>query len=62
MIFLDHWDNFKWQNLGIIGIQGEGVQGKDMENIFTKIITENFQNAEEQIAIQLQEAFSTPNR
>jgi hypothetical protein len=55
-------DSIKTPNLRIIGIEeGEEVQAKGMHNIFNKI-TENFQNLEKSITIQVQEAFRTPNR
>jgi hypothetical protein len=40
----------------------EEVQAKEIYNIFNKIITENFQNLEKTMLIQVQEASRTPNR
>jgi hypothetical protein len=38
-------DSIKSPNLGIMGIEeGEDVQPKGIQNIFSKIITENFPN------------------
>jgi hypothetical protein len=36
--------------------EGEEVQAKGMNNIFNKIITENFPNLQKDIPIQMQEA------
>jgi hypothetical protein len=38
------------------------VQVKDIENIFNKIIAENFPNLEKEMVILVQEAFRTANR
>jgi chromosome segregation ATPase len=54
-------DSIKRPNLRIMGIEGEEVQGKEMRNIFNKIIMENFPNLEKDIPIQMQEASRTPN-
>jgi hypothetical protein len=42
--------------------EGKEVQAKGMRNVFNKIITENFQNLQKSIPIQMQEASRTPNR
>jgi hypothetical protein len=56
-------NSIKRPNLRIMGIEeGEEVQAKGMSNIFKKIITENFQNKEKVMPIQMQEASRTPNR
>jgi hypothetical protein len=56
-------DSIKRTNLRIMGIEeGEEVQAKGMQNIFNKIITENFPNLEKDIPIRMQEASRTPNR
>jgi hypothetical protein len=44
-----------------MGIEEE-VQAKGIHNIFHKTITENFQNLEKIMPIQVQEASRTPNR
>ena len=51
----------KRQNLGIIGIEEE-VQLKITENIFIKIIEENFPSPMKYIPMKVQEAYRTPNR
>jgi hypothetical protein len=40
----------------------EEVQAKGIHNIFNKIIAENFQSFKEEMSIQVQETFRTPNR
>jgi hypothetical protein len=56
-------DSIKRPNLRIMDIEeGEEVQAKRMHNIFNKIITENFQNLEKTMPIQVQEASRTLNR
>jgi hypothetical protein len=53
----------KKPSLKIMGTEeGEEVQAKGICNIFNKIITENFQNLEKTMPIQVQEASRTPNR
>ena len=52
----------KRSNLRIIGIEeGEESQLKGPENIFNKIIEENFPNLKEEMVINVQEAYRTPN-
>ena len=53
----------KRPNLKIIGIEeGKESQLKGPENIFNKIIEENFPNLKEEMVINVQEAYRTPNR
>ncbi|EGV99742.1 Putative transposase element L1Md-A101/L1Md-A102/L1Md-A2 [Cricetulus griseus] len=54
------WDPMKRPNLRIIGIE-EVVQLKGTENIFNKIIEENFPNLKD-MPTKVQEAYRTPNR
>ena len=42
--------------------EGEDSQSKGLENIFNKIIEENFPNLKKEMAINVQESHSTPNR
>ncbi|KAL6042861.1 hypothetical protein STEG23_007546, partial [Scotinomys teguina] len=57
------WDTMKRPNLRIIGIEeGEEYQLKGTENIFNKIIEENFPNLKKEPPIKIQEAYRTPNR
>ena len=52
----------KRPNLKIIGIEeGEESQLNGSENIFNKIIEENFPNLKKEMAINKQEAYRTPN-
>ena len=52
----------KRPNLKIIGIEeGEESELKGPENIFNKIIEENFPNLKKEMAINVQEAYRTPN-
>ena len=52
----------KRSNLRIIGIEeGEEAQLKGEENIFNKIIEENFPNLKD-MPMKVQEAYRTPNR
>jgi hypothetical protein len=48
-------------NLEIMGVEGEEIQTKGIDNIFDRIITENFPNLEEERITQVQEAYKTPN-
>ena len=55
-------ETMKRPNLKIIGIEeGEESQLKGPENIFNKIIEENFPNLKEEMVIKVQEAYRTPN-
>ena len=57
------WDTIKKTNLRIIGIEeGEEMQIKGPENIFNKIIEENFPNLKNDIPMKVQEPYRTPNR
>ena len=53
----------KRPNLRIIGVEeGEDLQFKALENIFTKIIEENFPNLKKNIPMKVHETYRTPNR
>ena len=55
--------NKKKPNLRIIGEEeGEKLQIKGPENIFNKIIEENFPNLKNDIPMKVQEAYRAPNR
>ena len=57
------WDIINKPNLRIIGVEeGEELQIKGSENIFNKIIEENFPNLKNDIPMKVQEAYRTPNR
>ena len=52
----------KRPNLRIIGVEEEELQLKGPENIFNKIIEENFPNLKKDIPMKVQETYRTPNR
>jgi hypothetical protein len=53
----------KGPNLRIIVLEeNEDSQFKGPENIFNKIIEENLLNVKKEMAINIQEAYKTPNR
>ena len=54
--------NKKKPNLRIIGVEGEELQIKGPEDIFNKIIEENFPILKSDIPMKVQEAYRTPNR
>ena len=57
------WETMKRPNLRIIGVgEGEELQLKGAENIFNKIIEENFPNLKNNITMKVQEAYRTPKR
>ena len=57
------WNTMKRSNLRIIGIEeGNDSQIKGPENTFNKIIEEKFLNLKKEMAINVQEAYRTPNR
>jgi hypothetical protein len=45
----DIWDTMKSPNLQIMGIEGEEIQTKNINNLFNRIIAENFNNFEKVI-------------
>ena len=56
-------DTMKRSNLRIIGMEeGEDSQHKGPKNIFNKIIEENFPSLKKEMAINVQEAYRTPNK
>ena len=57
------WDTIKGPNLRIIRVEeGEELQIKGPENIFNKIIEENFPNLKNYMPMKVQEVYRTPNR
>ena len=53
----------KRPNLRIIGIEeNEDSQLKGPENVFNKIIEENFPNLKKEMAIKVQDAYRTSNK
>jgi uncharacterized protein YoxC len=57
------WDTMKRPNLGIMGVEeGEEIQNKGTENLFNRIIAEQFPNLETERVTQVQETYRTPHR
>ena len=54
------WDNFKKSNIHIIGVPEGEEEEQEIENLFEKIMKENFPNWVKEIDTQVQEAQS-PN-
>ena len=52
----DLWDNFKHNNICIIGVPEGEEREKGPEKIFEEIMVENFPNMGKEIATQVQEA------
>jgi hypothetical protein len=56
------WDTMKRPNLQIMGVEkGEEIQTKGNDNLFNRIIAENFPKLEKERIIQIQEAYRTSN-
>ena len=55
-------DIFKRPNIWIIGVPEEEEEDQEIENLFEKIIKENFPNLVKEIDIQVQEAQTVPNK
>ena len=56
------WDNFKHSDIQIIGVPEGEEQEQEIENLFKKIMKENFPNLIKEIHIQVQEAQRVPNK
>ena len=56
------WDNFKCSNIQIIGMPKGEEEEEEIENLFEKIIKENFSSLAKEINIQVQEAQRVPNK
>ena len=57
------WDTMKRPNLRTTGIEeGKELQLQGPENIFNKIIDENFPNLKKEMPINIQKAYRTPIR
>ena len=50
------WDNFKCSNIRIIGVPEEEEEEQQIENLFEKIMKENFPNLGKELHMQFQEA------
>ena len=58
----DLQDNIKCSNIRIIGVPEEEDKKKDHEKILEEVIVENFSKMGKEIATQVQETQTTPNR
>ena len=57
------WDNFKSSNIWIIGMPEGEEEEQEIENLFEKIMKENFPNLAKEIAFQeVQEAQRVPKK
>ena len=56
------WDNFKCANIGIVGVQEGEEEEQDIENLFEKIMKENFPNLVKEIDIHVQESQRVPKK
>ena len=56
------WRTIKRRTLRIVGVEEEELQLNGLENIFNKIIEENFPTLKEDIPMKVHEAYRTPNR
>ena len=55
-------DIFKRSNIQIIGVSEREEKQKEIENLFEKIMKENFPNLVKEIDMQVQEAQRVPNK
>ena len=55
------WDNFKCTNIQIIEVPEGEEKKQEIENLFEKIMKENFLNLVKEIDIQVEEAQRVPN-
>ena len=56
------WDIFKHTNIQIIGVPEGEEEEQEIENLFQKIMKENFPNLVKKIDIQVQETQRVPNK
>ena len=56
------WDNFKSANIQIIGTPEGEEKEQEIENLFEKIMKENFPNLVKEIDMRVQEAQRVPNK
>ena len=52
------WDNFKWSNIGIIGVTEGEEKAQEIGNLFEKVMEENVPNSVKEIDMQVQAAQS----
>ena len=56
------WDNFKHSNIHIIGVPEGEEEEQEPENLFDKIMKENFPNLMKEIDKQVRETQRIPNK
>ena len=56
------WDNVKHSNIQIIGVPEGEEEEQEIENLFEKMMKENFPNLAKKIDIQVQEAQRVPKK
>ena len=56
------WDNFKCANIQTIGVPTGEEEEQEIENLFEKILKENFPNLVKEIDLKVQEAQRVPNK
>ena len=56
------WDNLKHSNIWIIGVLEGEEEEEEIENLFEKIMKENFPNLAKEIDMQVQEAQRVPKK
>ena len=56
------WDNFKYSNIHIIGLQEGEEKEQEIGNLFEKIMKEKFPNLVKEIDMQVQEAQRVSNK
>ena len=56
------WNNFKHNNIHIIGVPEGEEKEQEIRNLFEKVMTENFLDFVKEIGIQGQEAQRVPNK
>ena len=57
------WDNFKYSNIQITGLPEGEKEDQEIENLFEKIMKENFPNLAKETEFQeVQEAQTVPNK
>ena len=57
----NRWDNFKCSNIQIIGMPEGEEEEQEIENLFEKIMKENFPKLAKETDIQVQEVQRVPN-
>ena len=56
------WDNFKHSNIQITGVPEEEEEEQEIENLFEKIMKENFPNLVKEVDMQVQDAQRVPKK